>query len=108
MSRISHKWVFGLGLAALFADLVVAHPALGVKNEYQYKDLVPPNSVLVGFTNERQWLFAHRKFRNQCVLEALAAERKQAGDNVGFASARLSDSISLAHLRAPNDNQYRP
>jgi hypothetical protein len=87
------------------ADLVVAHPVLEVKNEYQYKDMVPPHSVLAGFANERQWLFAHRKFRNQCVLEALAAERKQSGEKVEFASARLNDSISLAHLRVPNSDR---
>lgn len=105
MPHISHKWVLGLGLAALLADLVVAHPVLEVKNEYQYKDVVPPHSVLVGFANERQWLFAHRKFRNQCVLEALAAERKQPGKDVESASARLKDSISFAHLRVLDNDQ---
>jgi hypothetical protein len=101
MRDISHKWVLGLGLAALLVDLVVAHPMLDTKNEYQYKGVVPPHSVLVGFANERQWLFAHREFRNQCVLEALAADRKQSGENAGPASARSNDSFSLAHLRLP-------
>jgi hypothetical protein len=36
------------------ADLVAPHPVLEVKNEYQYKDMVPPHSVLAGFANERQ------------------------------------------------------
>jgi hypothetical protein len=102
MPDISHKWVLGLGLAALLVDLVVAHPMLEAKDEYQYKGMVPPHSVLVGFANERQWLFAHRKFRNQCVLEALAADRKQSGENAGPASARFNDSFSLAHLRRAN------
>jgi hypothetical protein len=39
------------------------------------------------------------------VLEALAAERKQPAENVKFASARLKDSISLAHLRVPNNDR---
>jgi hypothetical protein len=104
MPDISHKWLLGLGLAGLLADLVIPHPVLEVKNEYQHKDMVPQHSVLAGFANERQWLFAHRKFRNRCVLEALAAERKQLGENVEFASARSKDSISLADLRVPNNN----
>ena len=99
MPDISHKWVLGLGLASLLIDLVVAHPMLEAKNEYQYKGMVPPHSVLVGFANERQWLFAHRKFRDRCVLEALAAEKKQSGEKVE--SARSNDSFSLAHLRLP-------
>jgi hypothetical protein len=33
-------------------------------------------------------------------VEALAAERKQSGEKVEFASARLNDSISLASARA--------
>jgi len=102
MPKISHKWVLGLGMAALLVDLVVAHPMLDARNEYQYKGMVPPHSVLVGFANERQWLFAHRKFRDQCVLEALAADRKQSGENAGPASARPNDSFSLAHLRRAN------
>lgn len=99
MPDISHKWVLGLGLASLLIDLVVAHPMLEAKNEYQYKGMIPPHSLLVGFANERQWLFAHRKFRDRCVLEALAAEKKQSGEKVE--SARSSESFSLAHLRLP-------
>jgi hypothetical protein len=103
MPDISHKWVLGLGLAGLLFDLVVSHPMLQAKNEYQYKGMVPPHSVLVGFANERQWLFAHRKFRDQCVLAALAAEeKKQSGENAEFTSARSHDGFSLAHLRLPN------
>ena len=102
MPDISHKWVLGLGLAGLLLDLVVSHPMLQANNEYQYKGMVPPHSVLVGFANERQWLFAHRKFRDQCVLEALAAERKQSGENMEFASARSNDGFSLAHLSLTN------
>jgi hypothetical protein len=104
MPDISYKWVLGLGLAGLLIDLVVPHPMLEAENEYQYKGMVPPHSVLVGFANERQWLFAHRKFRDRCVLEALAAEGKQSGKNAEFASARSSDSFSLADLRKPNIN----
>lgn len=102
MPEISHKWVLGLGAAALLVDLVVAHPMLDARNEYQYKGMVPPHSVLVGFANERQWLFAHRKFRNQCILEALAADRKQSEEDAELVSARSTDSFSLAHLRGAN------
>ena len=103
MPNISHKWVLGLGVAGLLIDLVVPHPMLEAKNEYQYKDIVPPHSLLVGFANERQWLFAHRKFRDQCVLAALAAEKKkQSGENVEFTSARFGDGLSVAHLRLSN------
>jgi hypothetical protein len=100
MPNISHKWVLGLGMAGLLIDLAVSHPMLQAKNEYQYKGMVPPHSVLEGFASERQWLFAHRKFRDQCVLAALAAEeKKQPEGNVEFTSARSHDGFSLAHLR---------
>ena len=102
MPDISHKWVLGLGVAALLIDLLVPHPMLEAKNEYQYKGIVPPHSLLVGFASERQWLFAHREFHDRCVLEALAAERKRSGENVESASARSNDGFSLAHLRRPD------
>ncbi len=73
-----HNWIFGLGLLGMLVDTVTAHPNLGVKDEYQYKSMVPEHRVQ-GFASERQWLFAHRKFRNQCVLEALAAEKRPSG-----------------------------
>ena len=102
MPNISHKWVLGLGVAGLLIDLVVPHPMLEAKNEYQYKGIAPPHSLLVGFANERQWLFAHRKFRDRCVLEALIAERKRSGENVETVSDRSYDSFSLVHRRQPN------
>jgi hypothetical protein len=99
MSNESQKWMLGLVLLGMLADTVIAHPALEVKGEYQYKGLVPQQAVH-GFANERQWLFAHRKFRNQCVLEALAAEGNRSGDNVHVASARSDDGISPDGPRA--------
>ena len=102
MPNISHKWVLGLGVAVLLIDLIVPHPMLEAKNEYQYKGIIPPHSLLVGFANERQWLFAHRKFRDRCVLEALTAEREWSAENVESASARSNDSFSLAHRPQPN------
>jgi len=104
MSNESHKWILGLLLLGMLVDTVTPHPMLDArKNEYQYKGMIPQQSVL-GFANERQWLFAHRKFRNRCVLEALAAEKKQSGEKVEFASVRLHDGIALADLRAPNNH----
>ena len=103
MSDISHKCVLGLGLAGLLADLVVPHPVLDAKNEYQDKATIPQHSVLAGFANERQWLFAHRKFRNQCVLEALAREAKRSEDNSETASVELNDGIFLSGLCSNSD-----
>jgi hypothetical protein len=92
------KWAMALVLLGMFADTVSSHPMLDVKNEYQQHEGVIPQPVL-GFANERQWLFAHRKYRNQCVLEALAAESKQSSKCVVFLAARLNDSIALPDLR---------
>jgi len=99
MSNESYKWVLCLGLLGMLIDTVIPHPMLAVKDEYQYKGMVPQQRVW-GFANERQWLFAHRQFRNRCALEALAAEEKSA-ENAGFASHRLNGGITLADLRAP-------
>ena len=65
MSNASLKWGLGLVLLGMLADTVTPHPLLEVKNEYQYEGLIP-QPVVLGFANERQWLFAHREFRNQC------------------------------------------
>jgi hypothetical protein len=103
MSNASYKWGLGLVLLGMLADTVTPHPLLEVKNEYQYEGLIP-QPVVLGFANERQWLFAHREFRNQCVLEALAEQRKQSGKSLQFVSARMGDAISVTDLRLrPND-----
>jgi len=65
---------------------------LQVENEYHYRNLVPQH-VVQGFASERQWLFAHRKFRNQCVLEALAADEQQAGESPESAIVQMNDSL---------------
>ena len=90
MSDETCKWMFGLALLGMVADTLVSHPALEVKNEYQYKSLIPRHSVH-GFSNERQWLFAHRKFQNQCVLEAAAADERQSRERVETVSVQLND-----------------
>jgi len=86
MSDESYKWMLGLALLGIVVDTLVSRPALEVKDEYQYKGLIPQHSVQ-GFASERQWFFAHRKFRNQCVLEAVAADERQSKERVASASA---------------------
>ncbi len=102
MSNESHKWILGLALLGMLVDTALPHPRLEVKDEYQYKGMIPQHAVQ-GFANERQWLFAHRKFRNKCVLEALAYESKRSG-NVEFASGRLSEIFAVSDPRAPNND----
>jgi len=72
---ISHTTLLSIGLTLLLADLVLAHPTFGA-NEYRYKNMIPQRDIN-GFASERQWLFANRKFRNKCVLEAVAAENSR-------------------------------
>ena len=91
MTNELHKWVICLGLLGMLIDTVVARPHSEGKVEYQSKGIVPPHSV-DGFASERQWLFAHGNFRNQCVLEAVAAEEKKLKESVETASTRLNDS----------------
>jgi len=98
MSDDRYKWAVGVVLLAMLADTVSPHPMLDAKSEYRQQEGVIPQPVL-GFANERQWLFAHRKYRNQCVLEALIADTKQAGKSVTFLSARLNDGFPLTDLR---------
>lgn len=102
MSNEPQKWILGLALLGMLVDTALPHPRLEVKDEYQYKGMIPQHAVQ-GFANERQWLFAHRKFRNKCVLEALASESKRSG-NVEFASGRLSDIFAGVDPRAPNSD----
>jgi hypothetical protein len=96
MSDDRYKWAAGLVLLAMLADTVGPHPMLAGRSEYQQEGVIP--QPVLGFANERQWLFAHRKYRNQCVLDALAAESKQ-GKSVAFLSARLNDGIAFPDLR---------
>lgn len=91
MSDEACKWMFGLAMLGMAGDMLVAHPALEVKNEYQYKSVIPRHSVQ-GFASERQWLFAHRKFQNQCVLEAVAADERKSRELVQSASVQMNDS----------------
>jgi len=102
MSNESRKWMLGLALLGMLVDTVIHHPT-EVKNEYQYKGMIPQH-IVQGFASERQWLFAHRKFTNRCVLEAVAAEAKQSREKAKFASVRLNGSISLADLRERNND----
>ena len=91
MTNEPHKWVIALALLGMLADTVVSHPPSEARDEYHYQGTVPQHSVQ-GFANERQWLFAHRKFLNQCVLEAVATEEKPSRENVESVSAGLNDS----------------
>ena len=101
MSDEACKWMFSLALLAMVGDTLVAHPTLEVKNEYQYKNLIPRHSVH-GFASERQWLFAHRKFQNQCVLEAVAADERKSRERVQSASVQINDSAPPV-LRVTNN-----
>jgi hypothetical protein len=108
MSNASLKWGLGLVLLAMLVDTVLPHPRLEeARNEYQFKGMVPAVNVH-GFASERQWLFAHRKFRNQCVLEAMVSENEQpSAENQRLVEnreffAHLHHGISFADLRAPN------
>jgi len=96
MSNDRCKWAVGLVLLGMLADTLSPHPMLAVKSEHQQESVTP--QPVLGFANERQWLFAHRKYRNQCVLDALAAEGKQ-GKSVAFLSARSNDSNRFPDLR---------
>lgn len=83
----SRKWLLGLALFGMAADTVLPHPNLDVRDEYQYRGVIPQHNVW-GFANERQWLFARGEFRNQCVLEALGADRRRSEKVMEFAFAR--------------------
>ena len=91
MTDEPHKWLIGVALLGVLVDTVVGHPPSEVKDEYQFKGIVSLHNVQ-GFASERQWLFAHGNFRNQCVLEAVVAEEKKLKESVEAASARLNDS----------------
>ena len=90
-----HKWVLGLGLLGMFLDTLSPHPRLAVEQEPLQVVSIPPNPYLAGFANERQWLFAHRQFRNRCVLEALA-ESKRRGENMEVARHDADRKIAFA------------
>jgi hypothetical protein len=103
MSSGSHKWVIGLGLAVLLTDIVVPHRMLAAQTESPQQASVSQHLVPVGFANERQWLFAHRHFRNRCVLEAMAGTERPA-ENSEPASENSSDAMSHADLRVASSN----
>ena len=89
-----HKWVLVLGALAMLVDTVLPHPKLAVETEFPHSARLPPNPYLAGFANERQWLFAHRQFRNRCVIEALA-ESKRREQNPEIASAKEIPLVEL-------------
>ena len=91
MTNEPHKWVIGEALLGMLIDTVGAHRLSEVKDEYQSKGIVSLHNVQ-GFASERQWLFAHGNFRNQCVLEAVVAEEKKLKESVEATSTRLNDS----------------
>ena len=93
--------MLGLALLGMAVDTLVSHPAAESRDEYQYKSLIPQHRVH-GFANERQWLFAHRKFRNQCALEAMAADERKSGERVASASVQLNDTAP-AIIRATSN-----
>lgn len=100
MSEGGFKWMLGLVALGMAADTLVSRPASQVETEHHFRNLVPQH-VVQGFASERQWLFAHRKFRNQCVLEALAAEEQRAGELPESATVQLDD-ISRPLVRVTN------
>src|SRR5947207_15659012 len=99
MSNASLKWGLGLVLLGMLADTVTPHPLLEVKNEYQFEGLIP-QPVVLGFANERQWLFALCELRNQCVLEALGGQRKRAGKPSQLVAARVRNGSRVTDLRS--------
>jgi hypothetical protein len=103
MSNESHKWVLGLGLLGMLVDTITPHPTLAVGKEVLHVASIPPNPYLAGFANERQWLFAHRHFKNRCVLEALA-ESKRLGGNLEVASQESNEGVAVPDLRLANNN----
>jgi hypothetical protein len=102
MSNESHKWILGLVLLGMLADTVAAHPKVAAEKESRHTVSIPPNTYLAGFANERQWLFAHRHFRNRCVVEALA-ESKRRGENLEV-SREPNKGIALVDLRLASNN----
>lgn len=75
-----------MGLAVVAIDSFAPRPKPVVKDAFLVT--IPPNPYLIGFANERHWLFAHRLFRNRCVLEAMASS----GEAIGIASQPSSIS----------------
>ena len=97
MSNDPCKWMLGLALLGMATDTLVSRPAAESRDEYQYKSLIPEHRIH-GFASERQWLFAHRKFRNQCALEAMAADERQSGERLASVSVQLNDAApSVIH-----------
>jgi hypothetical protein len=98
MSNAPFKWGLGLVLLGMLADTISPHPLLQAENEHQQEGVIPRPAVL-GFANERNWLFAHREFRNQCVLEAFAEDRKLSGKKLQLVSSRLDEHMPISDLR---------
>jgi hypothetical protein len=103
MPDVSYKWVIGLGMLGMLFDTLASHPTLAVEKELLSAVSIQPNPNLSGFANERQWLFAHRYFRNRCVLEALA-ESKRRGENLDVASPESGEEIGPADRRFASNN----
>src|SRR3954454_13348588 len=96
MHSASFKWGLGLVLLGMLADTISPHPLLQADEQHYEGPMRQPS--VIGLANERQWLFAHRKFRNQCVLEAFADETWPSKKPF-LLSARLADDIAIAQLR---------
>jgi hypothetical protein len=103
MPDISYKWVIGLGMLGMLFDTLAHHPTSAVENELLRAVSIQPSPNLSGFANERQWLFAHRHFRNRCVLEALA-ESKRHGENLDVASQESGGEIGPVDRRFASNN----
>ena len=87
MSNDPCKWMLGLALLGMATDTLVSRPVAESRDEYQYKSLIPEHRIH-GFASERQWLFAHRKFRNQCALEAMGGRAEQHHPSLTTAARR--------------------
>jgi hypothetical protein len=98
---LSMRLVLGLGVVVLLIDSSAPRPMLAQATDSPYTVGIPPNPYLAGFANERQWLFAHRHFRNRCVIQALA-ESQRLGKNLAIAPYEPGKGIAAADLRLAN------
>jgi hypothetical protein len=84
-------------------DTFAPHPTQAVEKELVRAVSVQSNPNLPGFANERQWLFAHRQFRNRCVLQALA-ESQRRGENLEVRSQESTGGIGSVDWRFASNN----
>lgn len=100
---LSMRLVLGLGVLILVIDSFASPPMSVQAMDLSYKVSIPSNPYLAGFASERQWLFAHRHFRNRCVIEALA-ESQRLGKDPAVAPYEPGNGIAPADLRVANIN----